>query len=84
MIKAFLRLFQRNRNQRRARSGSDQRCPHCHTWQSECQGWSRLRDSLRGPGCYVLTCGHCDRSSVWDFNDMVARCIHPKEEKAHA
>jgi hypothetical protein len=47
---------------------SDQCCPRCKTWQSNCGGWAKVEMDQPEPHHDILTCGKCGERSVFlDF-----------------
>lgn len=46
-------------------SKSDQKCPHCGTWQSGCDGWLWVGNSENPEIDFVAICGECRMESRW-------------------
>lgn len=44
---------------------TDQKCPHCGTWQSDCGGWQWVGNSENHEIDFVAICGECRMESRW-------------------
>ena len=46
-------------------SKSDQKCPHCDVWQSDCGGWSWVGNAENPEIDFAAECGACGIFSYW-------------------
>ena len=44
---------------------SDQKCPHCNTWQGNCGGWREIQNNVPDEMHDRLRCGKCGQWSTW-------------------
>ena len=63
---------------------SDQQCPHCETWQGNCNGWRNVR--INDPDQYhdKLQCGRCGQWSTWFAGAPVLILVNPKPREEGA
>jgi hypothetical protein len=57
---------------------SDQKCPHCETWQGNCGGWKGIQPNEPDEMHDKLQCGKCGQWSTWFAGAPVLILVDPK------
>ena len=63
---------------------SDQKCPHCETWQGNCGGWREMQGNTPDQMYDRLRCGKCGQWSTWFDAGMLMVLVDPAPEKEKA
>lgn len=63
---------------------SDEKCPHCETWQSNCGGWKGISTEDPDPQHDKLQCGRCGQWSTWFMGAPMHILVDPKPTKESA